>query len=135
MVHSRFLITSYHYRPTMDFDAVRKVGGSARSSIDTVLRRQREIVTGEYNNLPQADKVPGKPMWSDLSQQEIIDYLLLDMQQSRMKVFYQKRMIGVYEAHNSASTAASVSDSDSESESAELNKDSKKRKQAEGKGE
>ena len=117
----------------MDFDAVRKVGGSARSSIDTVLRRQMDIVQGEYNNLPQADKVSGKSMWSDLSQQEIIDYLLLDMRQSRSLVLHQKELIGVYEAHNSASTAASVSDS--ESESAELNKDSKKRKQAEGKGE
>ena len=55
---------------SMDMNADRQFGGSARSSTATILARQRTIVTREYENLSDANKLPEKPMWSDLSQQE-----------------------------------------------------------------
>ena len=121
----------------MDMNADRKFHGNARSSNDTVVARQGVIVAREYEGLPEADKFPGKPMWSDVSQQEKINYLLLDMQKSRMKVWFQKRLIDVYKTKGEDIGENSVSDSVSDSEykknEAELNQETKKRKQRGGK--
>ena len=60
---------------------------------DQYATRQEAIVKEEYNRLPEAEKSPGKGMWSDLSQNEKFAYLLLDMRESRMKVHYLKQEV------------------------------------------
>ena len=104
---------------------------------ENYVARQEAIVAKEYNDLPQAAKIPHKQMWTDLSLKEKFDYLLLDMRESRSMVIHQKQLIKIY--RNPAKHTGEVSDSDSDSEckenEAELNQGTKKRKQGEEKGE